>query len=293
MRLKGSLKNISSLLFLILFSLLLGKVALSCSTDILFRALNSPWKLERTVRLKFRTYHPQGLYKLGDKFFLSSVEVIKIPQEGIGHLFVIDSKGNLLEDVKVGQGTIFHPGGIDFDGKRLWIPVAEYKPKGRSIIYKYDPKTSKLEAAFTFNDHIGALAILKERIIGFSWGSREYYIWDKRGKLLKSGKTPFRFVEFQDAKNINGRFIFLSGIGKLQFSQNSLKLTLTLGGITLTDSNLVPIISKPVEILSPKGRVITWNPSYIEVGSCSPEDIRLYFAPDDEETDILIFRPEL
>lgn len=62
---------------------------------------STKWKLVDSIKLNFRTYHPQGMVKIGKYFYLSSVEIIvkpekfKIPQngydstpgKGIGHLF--------------------------------------------------------------------------------------------------------------------------------------------------------------------------------------------------------------
>jgi hypothetical protein len=36
--------------------------------------------------------------------------------EGAGHLFRFDEKRDLLADVPLGEGAIYHPGGIDYDG---------------------------------------------------------------------------------------------------------------------------------------------------------------------------------
>ena len=80
--------------------------------------------------IEFRTFHPQGMVKIGETLFVSSVEV-KVPTkrlslaggrydrdagEGVGHLFKIDMAGNLLADLTLGEETIYHPGGIDYDG---------------------------------------------------------------------------------------------------------------------------------------------------------------------------------
>ena len=62
------------------------------------------WNLVETVPMKFTTYHPQGMVKIGDTLFVSSVEVKvrtrRFPQpidgydrdvgEGVGHLFKTD-----------------------------------------------------------------------------------------------------------------------------------------------------------------------------------------------------------
>ena len=91
----------------------------------------------------------RGRVRIGDTLFVSSVEV-KIPTkrygalvdghdrdagEGVGHLFKVDLRtgheGTLLASTTLGEGTMYHPGGIDFDGTSLWVPVAEYRPDSR------------------------------------------------------------------------------------------------------------------------------------------------------------------
>src|SRR4029077_12168589 len=76
----------------------------------------------------------------GETIFVSSVEVHdRDAGKGVGHLFKINSDGALVADLKLGEGSIYHPGGIDYDGSYIWVPVAEYRPDSRSIVYRVDP----------------------------------------------------------------------------------------------------------------------------------------------------------
>src|SRR5215831_11592487 len=64
----------------------------------------SPWKRIAAVPIAFRTFHPQGMVKIGDTLYVSSVEVSvrttrfaapaggldRDAGEGVGHLFKID-----------------------------------------------------------------------------------------------------------------------------------------------------------------------------------------------------------
>ena len=113
------------------------------------------WQPAGARVLAFDTFHPQGLVKVGNAFYLSSVEVIaptsRVAQpvdgtdrtagEGRGHLFKFDADGRLLSDLTLGDGAMYHPGGIDFDGQFIWVPVGEYRPDSRSIVYRVDPVT--------------------------------------------------------------------------------------------------------------------------------------------------------
>ena len=94
------------------------------------------------------------------------------------------------------QGAITaqdHPGGIQSDGTRLWIPVAESNRTGRSLIraYKLADMTAggRLKADFEFavNDHIGALAVAAESklLFGANWDTERVYVWDFKGRLQR------------------------------------------------------------------------------------------------------------
>src|SRR6266536_368778 len=96
-----------------------------------FRALdrNTQWQLTGKLKLNFPTFHTEGIAFAGNRVFLSAVQVIeptvkyptpqggydRTPGKGIGHLFVMDRQGNLDKDIVLGEGDMYHPGGIDFD----------------------------------------------------------------------------------------------------------------------------------------------------------------------------------
>ena len=132
---------------------------------------STKWNLVDSIKLNFRTYHPQGMVKIGKYFYMSSVEIIvkpekfEIPQngydstpgKGLGHLFKFNQKGDLISQITLGDSIIYHPGGIDYDGKYIWMSLAEYRPNSRSIIYRVDPVTLEAVKVFRFNDHIGGI----------------------------------------------------------------------------------------------------------------------------------------
>lgn len=138
-----------------------------------FKRLSKPlrWTFSEAIPLSFPSFHSQGLVKIGNSFFLSSVETIEKPTEtvsangitgrtpsrGIAHLFKFDAKGQLAKDLILGEKELYHPGGLDYDGRWIWVPVAEYRSKSRSIIYKVDPNSMQHSEVFQFSDHIGSL----------------------------------------------------------------------------------------------------------------------------------------
>ena len=70
------------------------------------------WNLVTAIPINFNTYHPQGMAKIGDAYFLSTVDIRKPTTrfaqlqdgydrdtgEGVGHLYKFDAKGNLLAE---------------------------------------------------------------------------------------------------------------------------------------------------------------------------------------------------
>ena len=104
----------------------------------------------------------------------------RTPGKGIGHLIAFDGQGNLLDDVQVGDGAnIYHPGGLDYDGRALWTAVAEYRPNKPSIIYRVDPLSLTAREVLRTPDHIGGIVhdTLRDRVLGLNWGSRTAYEW--------------------------------------------------------------------------------------------------------------------
>ena len=59
------------------------------------------------------------------------------------------------------------------------MPVAEYRPDSRSIVYRVDPETMTASEVFRVADHIGAIVHNTDdgTLRGVSWGSRRFYRW--------------------------------------------------------------------------------------------------------------------
>src|SRR5262249_26241211 len=147
------------ILSLVIGAAMAALVASSASADsalaerIMQLTRGSQWRAVATLPLNFPTHHPQGMVRVGDRFFVTSVEIIEAtqrydaPRDGLarsagrgrGHLFEIDLQGNLKRQIVLGEGDVYHPGGIDYDGRYVWVPVAEYRPNSHAIVYRVDP----------------------------------------------------------------------------------------------------------------------------------------------------------
>jgi len=269
------------------------------------RSLNraSVWKLMDQVKVQFKTFHCQGMVKIGDFFWVSSVE-IEIPtggafdwRKGKGHLFKIDGKGALVADIAIGEGTVYHPSGIDFDGTHIWIAAAEYRPDSQAIIYRFDPAAMKLEEMFRWQDHIGGILRnpLTNTLHGISWGSRRFYQWqlDKSGNVRIPSGTPkglsrlnsCYYIDYQDNQYIGGNEILYTGLSVYKKPDGS---RMAIGGMEIVDmEKQLPVHQQPVELWSPaSGASITQNPSWFELRG---DTVRAHFMPDDNDSTIYIY----
>ncbi|WP_428909736.1 DUF6454 family protein [Niallia sp. Krafla_26] len=260
------------------------------------------WEKLDQIDLQFDVFHPQGMTKVGDLYFMSSVEIIegttryeqpidgydRSPGKGKGHLFVFNEQGELLEDIELGEGDMYHPGGIDYDGKFIWVPVAEYRPNSESIVYKVNAETLEVEEAFRADDHIGGIVKndKSQKLHGVSWGSRLFYEWNHKGKQLNVEDNPSHFVDYQDCESTGNGQMICSGITNLPNPANN--NSFQLGGLALLDLKNNDILHEvPVTELSPKGNVITRNPVFLEKAE---EEIKLYAVPDDDDASLLIYQ---
>jgi hypothetical protein len=269
------------------------------------------WKRVAAVPLRFRTHHPQGMVKIGDTLFVSSVEITvrtkpraqsaegydRDAGKGAGHLFKIDTKGSLIADLALGEGSIYHPGGIDFDGKSLWVPVAEYRPNSRSIVYRVDPDTMEATEVFRVADHLGALAVNTDdrTLHGVSWGSRRFYRWTLgRGDTVTNAAEPLdalrtlnpsHYVDYQDCKYVGSRRMLCSGVTEIR--QRPGAQPFRLGGldlVSLTDGR--PLHQVPLLLWTDAGLDMTHNPVWIEATATG---LRGYFLPEDDTSTLYVY----
>jgi hypothetical protein len=270
---------------------------------------DSSWTLASSVPVKVRTYHPQGMVRVGDALFVSSVEVTvrtkhfadpvgsfdRDTGEGVGHLFKIDLQGNLLADLRLGEGSMYHPGGIDYDGTSIWVPVAEYRPNSRSIVYRVDPSAMKATEAFRAADHIGALVhdVGNRTLHGVSWGSRRFYQWpvDAHGQVdmaaAETSRTlnPSHYVDYQDCKYAGARRMVCTGVTEIR--QPGEARAFRLGGMDLVSlSDGRPLHQVPVLLWTSTGLDMTHNPVWLE---STPVGLRAYFMPEDDQSTLYIY----
>ena len=248
----------------------------------------SAWTLVTSVPIAFRTFHPQGMVKIGETLFVSSVEVIdRDAGKGVGHVFKIDKGGHLLADLRLGEGAIYHPGGLDYDGANIWVPVAEYRPDSRSIVYRVDPIAMTAKEAFRVADHIGAIVrnTDDDTLHGISWGSRRFHRWTTGGESRGVSLNTSHYIDYQDCKYAGSRRMLCTGVTELRPAANAPPFR--LGGIDLVSlEDGRPLHQVPVPLWTAGGLDMTHNPVWIEPGA---DGLRAYFMPEDDRSTLYIY----
>jgi hypothetical protein len=292
-------------------------------TTTLFRLLgkNAVWTPVQTVNMNFQTFHTQGLVKIGDTFFVSSVEVLESTVRngsatdslydftidrstgaGRGWVFKFDASGQLLGKVELTDGTKYHPGGMDYDGKYLWVPVAEYRPNSASNVYRIDPKTMTAELMFTEKDHIGGVVhdVHDRTIRGVSWGSRRFYTWELgRGRKGAVGSVqssdwvpnPQFTIDYQDCHYQGVEFMLCGGVA----SYNTPRGSVAFGGLDLVDlrrnrmEHQVPVNQFIDEGAGATGTLaLTHNAFWVE--PLDKQSLRGYFMTEsDNQAELVIY----
>lgn len=157
----------------------------------------------RTLELRGETHHVQGIDLDTHHLWVTSVDT---PNRK-GYLQEFSrSTGDLIRQVEVTRGERFHPGGIAADRDSLWVPVAEYRRESTSVIQKRSKRTLQVEFEFAVDDHIGCVAVIGDSVIGGNWDSRQFYVWDRRGHLVRKIANPGENA-YQDMKFVSGRLI--------------------------------------------------------------------------------------
>lgn len=224
-------------------------------------------ELVDTVPLRFNTYHVQGLEITKQFYFVTSVDA----ERRRGWLFKVDRKNaSLISKKELTNTALIHPGGIQFDGRYLWVPVAEYKRESRTIIYGIDPDSLKILKSFSVDDHIGAVASDgKNHLYGVNWDALCFYMWNLNGNQTNKVDSPTSMA-YQDIKYFDGKLLCSGHKGG-----NSV-----IDIIDPESWTLIKRINLPED---------GWKKTLSREGMAF--DGNLYFLPDDgPESNIMIFR---
>ena len=270
---------------------------------------NTAWQQTGKLKLDFPTYHTEGIAFSEDHIFLSAVQIIepttkfpspqggfdRTPGKGIGHLFVMDKAGKLQKDIVLGEGDMYHPGGIDFDGTNVWVPVAQYRPDSSAIIYRVNATSLDVHKQFEVKDHFGGIVMDKQtgRLVGNTWGSRRFAEWDANGNQLSTWQNPNYFVDYQDCQYVPNSKMLCGGITNLPQTPaaGGAGATYELGGMAMIDLKSHSVMRDvPFQQWSTAGHVATRNPFKM---TADGGHLTLRLAPDNGDegngTEILTY----
>ena len=274
---------------------------------------NTDWQQTSRLKLNFPTFHTEGIAYSQDHIFLSAVQILepttkfptpqggydRTPGKGIGHPFVMDKAGNLQKDITLGEGDMYHPGGIDFDGTNVWVPVAQYRPDSSAIIYKVDAATLDVHKQFEVKDHFGGIIFDKQtgHLVGNTWGSRRFAEWDLQGKELSTWENPNYFIDYQDCQYVPNAKMLCAGVTNLPQTPaaGGTAATYELGGMAMIDLKSHRVIRDvPFQKWSTAGHVATRNPFKM---TAAGSHLTMKVAPDNGEegngTEILTYEADV
>lgn len=136
--------------------------------------------------------HTQGLEVVGDHVWVTARRDDVTPRTA---LLLRTSRSASAWDVwelPRPEVALDHPGGLQSDGQRLWIPLSGSRRDSHSLIQAYRVKElvpgapARPEREFPVADHIGALAVDRSgHLWGASWDTVTVREWDETG-VLKS-----------------------------------------------------------------------------------------------------------
>jgi hypothetical protein len=248
---------------------------------------SSEWEHVRTIDLHFETDHPQGVIRVGERYFLSTVRIPTTPDgapdktaPGKGFLIEVAPGGEEKARLELCDGMVYHPGGIATDGDYLYVPVSEYRPDSSCHVYKVDVETFTIVGEpVRFPDHLGALSLDPERrrFFGMSWASEKIYVWDFEWNLLYMNQNPVMNVGYQDMDYLGANLLACGGVQKHQLGGEEIEI----GGIDLINSTTwLPEHRIMVTTRTATGRLLSNNA--FSHRFIYP-DLFVFFIPDDDQ----------
>ncbi len=251
---------------------------------------SSEWERVGAFELEFETDHPQGLVRVGERYFLSTVRIPEgapgqpnLSVAGQGFLIEIGRDGDVGTEegrLELCDGMVYHPGGLGTDGKVIYVPVSEYRPDSNCHIYTVDVETFEVVGdPVQFPDHVGALSVdtERERIFGMSWSARKIYVWDYEWNLLYMNLNPVENVHYQDMDFVGGNTLACGGFATFELGGEQVEI----GGIDLIDATTwLPYHRIMVTTRTDSGRLLVFNAFTHKLVY---PDLLLAFVPDDDE----------
>jgi hypothetical protein len=228
--------------------------------------------LLRFIPLEGETHHIQGIVADDGRLWVTSLD--RATRKGWLFEYELET-GKRLRGIEVQQGEMYHPGGFDHDEESLWIPVAEYRPSGKTVIQRRSKATLEVLSSFEAADHIGALAVLPDGLLCANWDARQFHFFSREGKLLWSRANP-QPSRYQDIKRRYGAIVAAGLLGRGEAAR---------AVVDWLDPDTLLLLSR--ETLGRTDRGIPYTNEGMDL-----RDGLLYLLPEDAPSRLFVFRVE-
>ena len=185
------------------------------------------WINVANIDLPFETYHPQGIVKIGDDFFLTAIDGNRAAYLIKFTMKPSSTAATLIRQVRLADPSVtdrIHPGGIDYDPStnRIWCPLAEKTAGTSASILIINPDDLSYENAGYILDHLGTTIVDVEnsriRMIDYHTGMYSFQLRPGVGfpsDIHTADKfvLPGERIEYQDCKHLSQSYALCGGTG--------------------------------------------------------------------------------
>lgn len=242
---------------------------------------STAWSLVSSAPLRFAAFHPQGLVGHGDLWWLTTVDIVS----GCGHLIAFDGEGEPHADVPIGDDVRFHPGGFDVTDGVAYVPVAEYRPRSSTTVWRIDLRRPEPAVVFEVDDHLGAVCFVPDRneFVAMTWGSREILRLSADGTELARRPNPSHVIDIQDNQLLSPDVLLCSGVSYARSGQS----VVGIGGLGLLHLDELDWVHEvPIVERTTGKRPLTNNPVWVELDADG--SLLMTVVPDDDEAASLL-----
>ena len=193
---------------------------------------------------------------------------------------------------------MYHPGGIDYDGENIWVPVGEYRRDSRSIIYRVDPATMKATEVFRFADHIGAIVHNTDdhtlhgvelglaALLPLDAGAGSPRHQQRRAAGAAAHAQSRRTTSTTRTASMSVGAGCSAPASRTYASRPARRRSVWAGWIWSTSSDGRPLHQVPMLLWTSGGLDMTHNPVWIEA---TASGLRGYFMPEDDRSTIYVY----
>lgn len=303
----------------------------------LFLSLSSSttWNLISKTKMEGDTGEPEGMVRVGDeRLFVTSNQYTEATVKynktingtdrtagaGYSHMLIYDLQGNRIANASLTPpGDLqYHGGGLDYDGRYIWITLAQYRPNSTATIARIDPLNLNMTRLFRVDDHNGGIVhdIFTNELVTLNWNAANGTTWSLNGyprgfapipdftPPSRDVPNPSFYIGYQDCKFLGHHAmpnLLLAQQGGAGSDTNlnpvrpvmlcggvaTLDNDFSLGGLALVDlQTMQPLWEVPITLTSDLGVTLTENPVDAQVVDGK---LRVWFMPDQHNSTLYVY----